>query len=98
MPYTTQEAREPIIPHLEEAMKHIHTKGDLTFAITYLMHLRTKQICKEDEGYKIRYTKMSDVRSSTGDAYDEYYRVVMAPYEDQKRKENGPVSELDAIE
>jgi len=29
------------------------------------------------------------------DAAAEYYREVMGPYEDQKKKVNGPVSELD---
>jgi len=96
MPYTKQEDREPIIPLMEEAVQHIKSPGDLTYAITLLMHLVTKKTCQtKGESYEVRYSKMSAVRASAQDSADEYYHRVMTPYETNKRAENGPVSELD---
>jgi len=103
MPYTKQEDRKPINPHLEAAAKFIKTPGDLTYAITYLMHLRALAIMQDRnpdnvkpvDSYTLSYQKLSQVRASAADAHDEFYDVVMRPYEDKKRNENGPVSTLD---
>lgn len=88
MPYTKPESRTEIKALAEQMILHAKNPGDLTYAISILMHLETLKA-------KQSYTNMSRIRASAQDAADEYYRVVMAPYEDEKRAENGPVSELD---
>ena len=89
MPYTKPEDREQIKALAQEMIQHVKSSGDLTYAITLLMHLETLK-------QKQSYTNMSRIRATAQDSADEYYRVVMAPYEDKKREENGPVSELDS--
>lgn len=88
MPYTKQEDRQKIKILAEEMSYHIDTAGDLTYAITLLMHLEALK-------KPLSYTNLSRIRASAQDSANEFYRVVMAPYEDKKRKENGPVSILD---
>ncbi len=90
MPYTKPENRKWIKTHIEIIMRDIKTPGDLTYAITLLMHLQTlkEPLC---------YAKMSAIRASAQDSADEYYRVVMSKYEDLKRGENGSVSSLDDV-
>lgn len=88
MPYIEDSHRITITTGLDLANTNICTAGDLTYAITYLMHTRVKRLGKS-------YANLSQIRACAQDAADEFYRVVMSPYEDNKRKENGPVSELD---
>jgi len=88
MPYTKPESRTEIKTLAEQMIKYINASGDLTYAISLLMHLETLKA-------KQSYTNMSRIRATAQDSADEYYRAVMAPYEDEKRAENGPVSVLD---
>lgn len=88
MPYTKPEDRIEIEKLAKEMSLHINTPGDLTYAITLLMHLETLKL-------PLSYTNMSRIRASAQDSTDEYYRIVMAKYEDEKRTGNGPVSILD---
>lgn len=88
MPYIKQEDRTEIKKLAEVMSLHINTPGDLTYAITLLMHLET---LKKSQSY----TNMSRIRASAQDSADEFYRVVMVKHEDKKRKENGSVSTLD---
>ena len=77
--------------HLGMASAAINSPGDLTYAITLLMHLEAQK-----KG-PLRYSSLSAIRASAQDAADEFYRVVMGPHEDKKRRENGPVSSLDSL-
>jgi hypothetical protein len=65
------------------------TPGELNYAITSLCH----RYIKAKGG--ISYTIGNEVIGVLACANMELYRVVLAPYEDVKRAENGPVSELD---
>lgn len=62
--------------------------GELNFAISALLH---EYIL--DHGK--RYATLSEAAAQAQHAAAEFYRAVIAPYEDQKRNENGPVSGLD---
>ena len=77
MPYITQESREAI--DLED-LDH----GDLTYAICVAMDQYVKR-------HGMSYTVLSQARSAALDAADEFYRRVMAPYEDEKCEQNGDV-------
>ena len=89
MPYIDATERGPIKSHLEAAMSSILSVGDLTYAITYLMHRWVSGSLEQN------FTQMSMALTAAECAKLEFHRVVMAPYEDQKRAENGPVSHLD---
>jgi hypothetical protein len=64
--------------------------GTLNFAISRLIHrlVMNKGVC---------YSRLSLIRGVLQDVNDEFYRTVVAAYEDKKRKENGGVSDLDKV-
>jgi hypothetical protein len=84
MPYTLEAERLQ-----EEELRKIATsvmhEGQLTWAISVLMDEFVMS-----QGV-ISYATLHRARASAQDAADEWYRVVMAPYEDKKRAENGDV-------
>lgn len=64
--------------------EHIETPGDLNYAISVLVGLYVK--------YKgMSYTNASEALTAMDGAKLEFYRRVLAPYEDKKIKENGDV-------
>lgn len=77
MPYIKQEDRD-------EASIRLATPGELNFAITMLIrsYLRT---------HGKSYTTCNAVIGALDAAKMEFYRRVVAPYEDQKIAENGDV-------
>ena len=88
MPYIKQEERKKLIP----AILQLHTdlsingnkKGNLNYAITKLIHLHMEKVGK-------CYDHLSDVSGILHDIAVEFDRIVVAPYEDLKRKENGEI-------
>ena len=86
MPYIIPEDRQAI----DEALKDLtlSTEGELNYAITVLMHKYIK-----NKG--LRYQHLNSVAGVLSCAQAEFYRTVVAPYEDKKIKENGGVSDLD---
>lgn len=94
MPYITQERRKKydsflcaLVMSLEQQE---HDNGDLNYCISKLVH--EWLICHPDG---LRYDAASDGYKAMTAAAAEFYRVVLAPYEDAKSKENGCVSVLD---
>lgn len=65
------------------------TPGELNYKITKLAH---NYLIRKA---KIGYAEMNEVLGVMDAARQEFYRVVMAPYEDKKRVENGSVTWLD---
>lgn len=65
--------------------------GELNYLITCLCHRYI-----HDKG--LRYDNINEVIGVLSCAKAEFYRMVAAKYEDQKRLANGSVSELDAIQ
>lgn len=78
MPYITQEDRRRI---REE--QHPETAGELNYMIT--------QLCDDFiGGYpNLRYEKLNAIVGVLECAKQEFYRRIIAPYEDHKRLENG---------
>lgn len=90
MPYITQEARKFINPLLEHLLSHIgsFSVGDVNYIITKFIHIWIQK-----EGLK--YKNINAAIGVLECAKMELYRMVAAPYEDKKAKENGFISELD---
>ena len=88
MPYIEQSKREEIIPAVMELMTKLETKGDYNFAITRLIHTYIERHGK-------RYEHLNDAVGILECAKQEFIRTVVSPYEDEKIKDNGPVSDLD---
>lgn len=77
VPYIRQEDRE-------EALAAPRNAGELNFAITMLVQGYLRQNGR-------RYQQINDVVGALEGAKLEFYRRVVAPYEDQKARENGDV-------
>jgi len=88
MPYIQESDRAVIGP---PDMGGIDSPGSLNFTITKLVH---EYIC--DKG--LNYRTINEAIGILECAKLELYRMVAAKYEDKKRIENGPVSDLDAIQ
>ena len=88
MPYIEQSEREKLIPAILQLSTDLNIngnkKGNLNYAITKLVHLHLEKVGK-------KYDTLSDVHGVLQDAAAEFYRLVVAPYEDLKRVSNGEV-------
>ncbi|HUW45784.1 MAG TPA: hypothetical protein VMW50_08310 [Dehalococcoidia bacterium] len=92
MPYIDPERRVDIDKAIAEILNKHLFKGDITYAISKLAHEWVKYACPA-----YNYMARSEGKSILADALDEYNNAVMNPYENKKRLENGPISELDAV-
>ena len=77
MPYIPKENRE-------EAQVAPRDAGELNYAITCLIRGYLRQHGK-------RYAQINDIVGALEGAKLEFYRRIVAPYEDQKRAQNGEV-------
>lgn len=89
MPYIKSNQRDKFSDAVRELGELISDVGELNYVITSIAHRFTIKT-------GVNYAKLSAVHGVLNDAAAEFYRVVMAPYEDKKIYENGNVSELDA--
>jgi len=62
--------------------------GELNFLITSITHVYIEQ-------HKLCYSTLNEVIGILECAKLELYRMVAAPYENEKLLENGPISDLD---
>ena len=85
MPYVKQIYRDAFNPDLEKLCRNIQSTGDLTYCIYKLM-----KMLLEKHG-KSSFVNMATLLSEVECAKLEFYRRIMAPYEDEKIKENGDV-------
>ncbi len=83
MPYIDKVERDKITKWLERALGEIDTKGQLCFAIYYLM--------KEFAERRMNFDNASNSLIAADCAKLEFYRRIMAPYEDKKIEENGDI-------
>ena len=88
MPYILKEDREKFMDLCDTLGQRAETKGELNYIVSRIIHT---YVIKKGIGY----TTASEAMDALRDAADEFYRTVLAPYENRKRMENGPVSELD---
>tara|TARA_Y100000310_G_C20652682_1_gene800305 strand:- start:672 stop:962 length:291 start_codon:yes stop_codon:yes gene_type:complete len=88
VPYIKPEKRKLIKTKIEGVLEELEVEGDYNYTITLLIHnfVRENGLC---------YDTLNRAEGILGCANKEFYRTVVAPYEDIKRAENGPVSELD---
>lgn len=84
MPYIDKNSRKMLDSDLGLPV----SAGDLNYTLTRLVHhyVQRKGLC---------YTTLNEVIGVLECAKLGLYRKIAAPYEDNKCKENGPVSELD---
>jgi hypothetical protein len=91
MPYIKQEDRkelDPLIDALSDKLVQEKNVGDYNYVITRLIHdfIRSQGV---------RYQHLNSAVGILECAKAELIRTVVSPYEDQKIKENGAISELD---
>lgn len=102
MPYIEPKLRPAIINAVDMLISQIEienaperkdqseamTVGELNYLITRMVHIWCAH-------HGVSYANLSAARGVLRDAHDEFYRKVMAPYEDKKIDENGAVGILD---
>jgi len=88
MPYIRQIEKDALKPGIDELSRMIEHDGMLNYTITRLCHNWIIKVGK-------KYTRLNQIIGVLECAKQEFYRVIAAPYEDEKRKENGTVSHLD---
>jgi len=81
MPYITN--RETLDNHLDPIIHYIDTPGELCYCVYKLM----KDLAESDKCFK----NMAMIISEIECAKLEFYRRIVAPYEDKKILENGDV-------
>lgn len=95
MPYISQDKRDildPVIDVLHRELVALElddpdnvTEGNLNYVITRLFHM----VYGDHES--TRYAQINDAMGVLECVKQEYYRIVAAPYENQKIFDNGPV-------
>ena len=88
MPYIKQVEREELDQSINFIMDHVGHVGQLNYIITRLCHNWIIKFGK-------RYVNINAVVGVLGCVTQELYRVVAAPYEDEKIAENGGITKLD---
>jgi hypothetical protein len=78
MPYIKQDRRKRM-----ELYGCPETLGELNYCIT--------KLCQEFIGHERSYNALNSIIGVLECSKQEFYRRVAAPYEDEKRKENGDV-------
>lgn len=84
MPYITQRDRELIAANFNT--KHI--KMDSPGELNYIISILCQEYVKRNE---LTYSTVNEVMGVLSSAQAEFYRRVVAPYEDKKIGENGDV-------
>lgn len=82
MPYITKERRFIINKLINFDNLDYLSAGDLNYIITKLLHCQLKNV---------NYSKINELIGVLECAKLELYRVQAAPYEDEKRKQNGDI-------
>jgi len=89
MPYIKREKRAKILKTLDHNVLVHLDDGELNYTITHICH-------KWIMGRGLKYFTLVRVMGCLICVMFELYRMVAAKYENKKRMENGPVSDLDA--
>lgn len=86
MPYIKQDDRKTIRPIADVLVDAIENEGELNYAITLMCKLYAdkKGIC---------YSTYNTIIGVLDCVKQEFYRMDVAPYEDIKIEENGPIEE-----
>jgi len=81
MPYIKQEARNFMNPTIDLLSHQIENIGDLNYSISMLV--------RKYLGKDYNYADLNSCMGVLECAKEEFYRKVVAPYEDKKIEENG---------
>ena len=84
MPYITPDRRAVFDQALHELALEVQNQGELNYCIYKLSRLITHRMGKS-------YSNLSMCSSAMEHAKLEWYRKVLAPYEDEKIRENGDI-------
>lgn len=87
MPYIKKNAREVFDNHIASITQCLTFNGEVNDGEVNYVISKILDACYN----KPSYTTMSNAIKALECAKLEWYRKVMAPYEDEKLKENGPV-------
>ncbi len=90
MPYIPQDDRRHYDEALNLIVNRLSQRDFHPGHITYVLYAIAVRCMRALPGPP-SYSQMSRVRASVNDASDELYRAEMAPYEDQKIRQNGAV-------
>jgi hypothetical protein len=88
MPYIKKLDRKKFEPSTKTLNKHISTCGELNYVMTKLCHqyIQKKGLC---------YANINEVIGAVECMKMELYRMIAAPYEEEKIDKNGMVTGLD---
>jgi wyosine [tRNA(Phe)-imidazoG37] synthetase (radical SAM superfamily) len=81
MPYIKEEDRDKLDHPIHELLSEIHTSGELNYVITRILHHKFRRSPSYDTAQNLIGT-LEAVKL-------EFYRRIVAPYEDEKIEENG---------
>lgn len=84
MPYIKKEDRKYLDRQIGALSKRILTEGELNYVISQLAHQSVKT-------WGLGYANLNKIIGVLECAKIEFYRRVVVPYEDMKRRENGDV-------
>ena len=88
MPYIDPEKRKEFESILDQLDNISIRTGDMNYFISSVLHRWIRK-------YKLCYDMLNSIVGVLECIKLELYRMIAAPYEDQKKEENGPVSGLD---
>lgn len=83
MPYIKNDRREEFDHQIQILTNHIMDSGELCYCVYKIMKIQAEK--------NMRFQTLSNVVSEVECAKLEFYRRIVAPYEDKKIKENGDV-------
>lgn len=82
MPYIEEEYRKYFDPEIQEIVGNLSNAGDLNYCITTLCNKYLDEV---------RYSELNAIIGVLECAKMEFYRRMVAPYEDIKARQNGDV-------
>lgn len=88
MPYIPQQAREDVFGREVHLGLNPLSPGELNYILTRIIHDHLQNV-------GVNYANINSVIGVLECAKLELYRQIASPYEDEKKKTNGPVSRLD---
>jgi len=91
MPYVKQNIRKILDPHIATLFSLMNKHpGELNYVITRLLHASVSL-------NGLNYTQLNELMGVLECVKQEFYRTVVAPYENLKANDNGPITDLDGL-
>lgn len=95
MPYIKRDKRAKYDPIIEGLADILNTRADndeISGELNYILFRLAKLLTDQESGGRRSYSRMAVVVSAMSEAQAEFRRRRMAPYEDEKIRENGDVA------